>query len=122
MMVVRKSVLLVEDDPLLRCDLAQAIKGSSYEVTEARDATEALNLIRERGNSLDVLVTDYQLGEISGIHVAFEFRFQNPLRPIVFITGHALPGDVKRMSGVRYLRKPFPHEALLEAINSEPGP
>ncbi|MBM0206515.1 response regulator [Micromonospora sp. STR1s_5] len=118
MNAVRKSVLLVEDDGFLRGDLAEALKTGGFVVVEAQDALEALALIRERGNSLDFLITDYQLGDISGIHVAFEYRFQNPLRPIVFITGHDLPADIRRMSGVAYLRKPFAHESLIAAMRS----
>lgn len=85
---------------------------------EAGDATEALDLIREHGASIDCLITDYQLGAISGIHVAFEYRFQHPLQPIIFITALEQPADVRRMSGVVFLRKPFSHDDLFAAMGS----
>jgi CheY-like chemotaxis protein len=113
-----RSVLLVEDDPLLRLDLVQSLGEAGFGVIQAEDAPKALDLIRQFGSSLAWLITDYELGGISGIHVAFEYRFQNPLRPIVFITGHDLPADVRRMSGVAYLRKPFEHEELIAAMLS----
>jgi DNA-binding response OmpR family regulator len=113
-----RTILLVEDDPLLRHDLYEALTDAGFAVRQASDAPEALDMIRESGCSIGLLITDYQLGAMSGVHVAFEFRFQNPLRPIIFITGHDLPSDMRRMSGVMYLRKPFSREDLSAALES----
>jgi DNA-binding response OmpR family regulator len=116
--LISPAVLLVEDDPLLRLDLAGVLRRRGFRVIEAADAAKALELIRTLGSSIAWLITDYHLGGISGVHVAFEYRFQNPLRPIIFITGRELPEDVRRMSGVVYLRKPFTHDALADAMGS----
>ena len=117
-MTDRPLVLIVEDDGFLLAALASALKAAGFDVIEARDAPEALDLIRLRGKAVQWLVTDYQLGLVSGIHVAFEFRFQHPTRPIVFITARELPDDMKRMSGVIYLPKPFLPGALVSLMET----
>ncbi len=119
-------VLLVEDDTALRFELADLLRAEHLTVLGASDALEAMNLIREHDGLIDWLITDIQLGGISGAHVAFEYRFQNPTRPIVFITGYDEPPELARITGTILLRKPFTKEAFLEAIErvrqQEAGP
>jgi CheY-like chemotaxis protein len=114
-------VLLVEDDAVLRFELAELLKAENLTVLEASNALEAMNLIREHDGLIEWLITDIQLGGISGAHVAFEYRFQNPTRPIVFITGYDEPTELARMTGTVLLRKPFTKSAFLAAIEHVRG-
>lgn len=111
-------VLLVEDDRELREELAGSLRERSFEVIEAADGPTALALIREHMAAIDWLVTDIRLGGISGIHVAFEFRYLNPIRPIIFITAFDVPAAAERVPVTVVLRKPFRIRNLLDLMDS----
>ena len=110
-------VLLVEDDEVLREELARALRLSSFRVLTAGSALKALELVREYDGLIDWLVTDVELGEMSGVHVAFEYRFMNPTRPIVFLTGFDRPSAVASMSGSTLLQKPFSAAELVGILD-----
>ncbi len=113
-----ESLLLVEDDDALRTCVAKVLSRSGFLVIEATDGAGALSLLRSMGSTLEWLITDLRLGEISGMHVAFEFRYLHPTRPIVFISGYELPIEIERMRDVVALRKPFSSDDLLNVMGS----
>ena len=112
------SVLLVEDDADRRIALAETLKAQSFLVIEAADGEAALNIIRGTGATVEWLVTDVHVGQISCLHVAFEFRFLHPTRPIVFMAEHELPPEIARMNDVVTLRKPFSSREFLAVMGA----
>jgi CheY-like chemotaxis protein len=111
-------VLLVEDEPLLRATVAEALQVRGFTVVEAFNGEEALEILRERGGDIDWLFTDIRLpGAIDGWHVAFAFRFIHPLRPVIYATGWSqeLPPSV---AGSLFFRKPYDLEQILEALQT----
>lgn len=103
----RQQVLLVEDEPLLRQTVAESLEDEGYSVLEAGTGEEALQLIRLHAGHIDWLMTDIRLpGPLDGWHVAFEFRFVHPLRPVIYVTGYAPPMP-PMVSGSVFLRKPY---------------
>lgn len=106
----RQQVLLVEDEPLLRQTVAESLQDEGYSVLEAGTGEEALHLIRLHAGHIDWLMTDIRLpGPLDGWHVAFEFRFVHPLRPVIYVTGYAppMPPMPPMVSGSVFLRKPY---------------
>lgn len=103
----RQQVLLVEDEPLLRQTVAESPEDEGCSVLEAGTGEEALQLIRLHAGHIDWLMTDVRLpGPLDGWHVAFEFRFVHPLRPVIYVTGYAPPMP-RMVSGSVFLRKPY---------------
>ncbi len=84
-------VLLVEDNALLRASLADALSGHDVQVVAAcATASEAVEELRRR--TLDVLVTDLDLGEgPDGITLAHVVRRLHPMAGIVVLTGYRDP-------------------------------
>lgn len=112
------SVLLVEDDDDVRMALAETLKAQAFPVIEAASSEAALNIIRGMGATMEWLITDTHVGPISSLHVAFEFRFLHPTRPIVFMSGHELPPEFARMNDVVTLRKPFSSKEFLGVMGA----
>ncbi|MCZ8102449.1 MAG: response regulator [Burkholderiales bacterium] len=111
-------VLLVEDEALLRVTVSEALQDHGFTVVEAHNGEEALEILRNKGADIDWLFTDIRLpGTINGWHVAFEFRFLHPLRPVVYATGWSqdLPPSV---AGSLFFRKPYDLEQILEALQT----
>ena len=91
--------------------LAQRIlAGLGYDVIEARDATEALELFREMGEELDLLLTDVVMPRINGRQLAEAVREHRPDLPVLFMSGYtddALMHHGALAMGEGFLQKPF---------------
>jgi CheY-like chemotaxis protein len=99
------SILVVEDEALLRLDLVETLSGAGYEVLEAVDARQALDYLRNR-RPIDVVITDIDLGRgPTGWDVAEMFRTARSNIPIIYISGVA--GDRhRRVPGSVFFAKP----------------
>ena len=82
-------VLIVEDEFLLRCALADTLRDAGCVVVEAASADQAMSLRRE-GPQIDVLITDIQLdGQSSGWEIAEAFRAKSENIPVIYTSGNA---------------------------------
>ena len=102
-----KRLLLVEDDSELRFLIAEALFDAGFEVVEAEDGDQAVELL-ENLEQLDVLVTDIQMpGRLDGNDVATRARGRHPGLPVVYVSGH--PASLTNGIGPcdAFLCKPF---------------
>jgi DNA-binding response OmpR family regulator len=110
-------VLVVDDEPLLRMTLGEALDEAGLEVAQAASAEVAL-AAAEAGPPA-VLVTDVNLGpgEMDGIALADEAKRRWPGVGVVFITGRPSNLDGRALGARdRFLPKPFPPHALVRAV------
>nr|WP_256439133.1 PAS domain-containing protein [Rubellimicrobium arenae] len=99
------TVLLVDDEPLVRGSTAEALRELGYEVEEAGTATEALETLRT-GRTPDIVVTDHMMPGMTGAQLAAALRDRSPGLPVLMITGYAhLSPD--RTRDLAVLAKPF---------------
>lgn len=99
------SVLVVEDDALLRLDLVDTFQTAGYEVLEAANAEGALRHLRD-GKRIDVVVTDIQLGgDLTGWDVAEKFRAAHADALIIYVSGNA-DSHARRVAGSVFFSKP----------------
>ncbi len=112
--VAPATILLVEDDAMIRLSTADMLEGLGCKVLQAGTAAEALNLLSE--NDFDVLLTDVGLPEVSGQELASKVKSLRPSIAVIFASGYeALPGaDV---TGIM-VRKPYDERALIEALRA----
>ncbi len=109
---MRPTLLYVEDHDDLRMVTAMLLSRLGYEVVEAPDGAEALNLL-DGGVRADLLLTDLIMPKMSGVKLAVEVRRRWPSLKILFVT--AYPYDL-RLSGETVVDKPFTMEQLRAAI------
>jgi CheY-like chemotaxis protein len=104
------SVLLVEDEPLIREIMAESLEDAGYAVLQASTGDEAISMIRDELLIITALVTDFHMpGEADGAAVASCIREKWPDMPVVIASGRP---DVMKLSwqekkGYRLLRKPY---------------
>jgi len=82
------TVLLVDDEILIRMSTSDMLADLGYAVLEAGSAEEALRLA-DGGQHFDVLVTDHLMPGMSGIDLACELRSRRPGLPILVVSGYA---------------------------------
>ena len=117
-MDTKKSVLVVEDEALIACDLQHTLEASGYRVIgPVASASDALDVIRNE--TPDLAVLDADLGKATSFEIADALLARNA--KIIFISGHSL----KWFSGAhrerRVLEKPFLPEHLIAAVEEEFG-
>ena len=99
------TILLVDDEDLVRSGTAELLADLGHVVVEARSAGEALQLLRD-GVTADLVITDYLMPGMNGAELAMEIRKRLPRMPILLATGYAnLAGH--QMADLPLLTKPF---------------
>lgn len=114
-----KKVLLVDDDESIRKLTTRLLLSMGYAVVEARSPAQALQLI---DNSVDILITDWDMGPESGIDLICAIRggiegwYKN--MPILMITGRGEDDaeDARRAGASAVLHKPFLMDELQRAL------
>jgi CheY-like chemotaxis protein len=95
----RKTILLVEDEPLIALAASQTIAGFGYEVLVSGTGEKAVRLA-ETDPRIDLILMDIDLGEgIDGPEAATRILRSRDL-PVVFLTSHAERGMVERVKGI----------------------
>ncbi len=111
-----RSLLLVEDDPLVRATLAEALTDAGFEVLEAEDAETALGVVAAR-DDLVVMMTDINLPGADGFALARAARRLRPDLPIVYASGRYREADPARaLKGSAFLAKPFSVSCAVQAL------
>jgi CheY-like chemotaxis protein len=110
----RYSVLLVEDDFLIRMSTADLLAELGHQVSEASSAEEAIAMIAVR--SFDVVVTDLGLPGLSGGEFAQQARKLSPDVGIIFATGNDRIPEEAAVEGAVLLKKPYGSQEIAIAF------
>lgn len=114
-----ETILLVEDEAAVRNVTRQILQRRGYTVLAAATPDEALALAAARETSIDLLLSDVVIPEISGPKLARLVRALRPGLPVVFVSGYAEDILVQQMSqieGAVFLAKPVDPETLLVTL------
>jgi CheY-like chemotaxis protein len=107
-------VLVVEDDPLIREFVVEALREEGYHVIHAADGEEALAWCGR--HAADVLVTDIELpGKADGWQIAERCRDQDPDLKVIYVTGFS-PTSPRPVPGSLILQKPFHRKQIVDAV------
>ncbi len=122
-MPAKLSVLVVEDEALLLFSVADELRDEGFDVFEARNADEALKVMRENPN-LDVMFTDVDMpGSMDGIGLSHAVRTYYPPVQIIVTSGKTRPLERELPQGALFFSKPYSTKSLTTAIQvlkSEP--
>ena len=114
-------VLVVDDEADVRKAVNVALTKSGYEVIEAEDGKEAINVLNSGDNPLeiDVIVCDIRMPNIGGVETIKYLRTQYPSRPIIALTGFPdvqLATSLLKQGVIDYLVKPVEREKLAATV------
>lgn len=116
-----ETILLVEDDSLLRPLTAELLRSGGYRVFEAANATAALEIARQQGTFIDLVLTDVIMPGMSGPQLVSHLQSSYPTVAILFMSGYE--GDLVSQAGITDLEravihKPFTKKDVLTKIRS----
>ena len=100
------STLVVDDDRNVRALAVGILERAGHTVLSGRRATEALRIIEEQPGNLDVLLTDFQMPEMTGVELSTAVRQRYPLIKIILMSGELDPEVALRLVD-GFVAKPF---------------
>ena len=83
-----ETILLVEDEAIVRELTVQILESDGYQVLEAMNGTEALRIAGEHGAPIHLLLTDVVMPGMNGRELANELRLHHPDMRVLFMSGY----------------------------------
>ncbi|HEY2326619.1 MAG TPA: GAF domain-containing protein [Gaiellaceae bacterium] len=115
------TVLLVEDESVVRQLVAEILEASGYSVLQAADGASAIEVLRRHVGTLDLLLTDVVMPGMSGRDVARAVTAMRPGTPVLFMSGYtdsAIDEKGVLEPGVHFVQKPFTATELTARIRT----
>lgn len=113
------TILVIDDERDIREMIAETLETDGYTVVQAETGARALQILAS--NQIDIVLSDIQLTDTSGIDLAGRIRVQHPGLPIVMVTAMAEVGkaiDALKLGVSDYITKPFDLQTLSASIRS----
>ena len=110
---MRKSILLIDDDPQLLASLAHFFQRSGWDVSRALDGRTGIELYER--DTPDVVITDLEMRGLSGLQVVDVLRSRDPDAVVLLLTGHgdiATAVEALKLGAENFLTKPLDFEHL----------
>jgi PAS domain S-box-containing protein len=115
----RETLLLAEDDDLVRELAGEVLEDAGYTLLRARDGAEAVELFREHSGRVALLILDVMMPNLGGRDACEAIRALRPDVPALFVSGYSqgtIHTDFMLDQGLMWLQKPFTPDALLRKV------
>jgi DNA-binding NtrC family response regulator len=116
-----KTILLVEDEDMLRGLIRELLEIKGYCVLEAAQGIQALEVLGRNGKPIDLVLTDVVMPQMSGSVLVERLRQDHPAMKVIFMSGFTGANNAAihkslEMPGVAFLQKPFRLNALIAQV------
>lgn len=113
----RPTVLIIDDDPLMRWSLAEALGERGYAVAQAADGRTALAAIEHAATPFNVVLLDYRLPDSTDLRLLETVKSLAPASQVIMMTSYTseiAPGAV--VGAYRVISKPFEIDSLANLV------
>jgi two-component system, cell cycle sensor histidine kinase and response regulator CckA len=114
-----ETVLVVEDEDVVRAMACRGLREHGYTVLEARNGVEAISLVQRNRESLDLVVSDVVMPELGGRELAARLALLAPSLPVLYMSGYTGDDVIQRGlldPGSPFQQKPFTPESLARTV------
>ena len=111
-------ILIIEDNETMRQGMTAVLKKIGHRVTEAANGATGLALFQKTG--FELVVTDYKLGDLTGIDVLRDIKKSAPATEVMLITAYGtieLAVEAMHRGAADFITKPFSHEEFKLKVN-----
>jgi DNA-binding response OmpR family regulator len=112
------SILVVEDEAMIRRYYCAVLSDSGFQVDTAEDGAVAWNLFclaDADAPTYDLLITDNNMPKLTGLELIGKLRAAQTILPIILATG-AVPSDAQRLDVAAILQKPVCSDRLIQIV------
>ncbi|WP_224981573.1 hybrid sensor histidine kinase/response regulator [Geomonas agri] len=114
------TILVVEDEEMLLWLTTRLLEEMGLKVIQAQNPLEALEITRQRGADIDLVLTDVVMPEMNGRELAERIREVLPEMKVLFMSGHTSDNVIQRgviEAGMEYIQKPLGMEKLRKKLS-----
>ncbi len=114
-----ETVLVVEDEDVVRAMACRGLREHGYTVLEARNGAEAIAIVEGDPASIDLVVSDVVMPEVGGRELAARLALLDPALPVLYMSGYTGEDVVQRGlmdAGAPFQPKPFTPDGLARAV------
>lgn len=115
----RETILIAEDEELVRDLVARVLMNAGYVVLLARDGAEALELLEEEGDRIDLAFLDVVMPRVGGREVQNRIHGKLPRLRFLFTSGYSSAGIHTNFvldEGMHFIQKPYHFDSLLKKV------
>ena len=120
-----ETILLVEDEHAVRLGAAMILRDIGYQIIEASDGREAIELWEKYSSEVDLVLTDMVMpGGYSGLEMLAKLRISRPELKAILMTGYSesiVRSEHVQVKDLRVLQKPFDFDKLVKTISDALG-
>jgi len=116
-MLKNRKILVVDDDPFVLESVSSILSAHHYAVISCGHAREAMDMVCD--NSIDVVLTDIKMPDISGLELLDTIHKLNPQLPVILMTAYAdldVAVDAVKKGAFDFIIKPYHPDYLIHAI------
>lgn len=111
-------VLIVEDEPMIRMDVADYVSNTGFATLQAATGDEALTILSER-NDVDVVFTDVNMpGKVDGLALSRHIAERWPKIGVIITSGMVRPSSSDLSPGTLFFPKPYDFKNLIASIKA----
>jgi CheY-like chemotaxis protein len=109
-----RTLLVVDDDTVVREIVAERLEGSGYSVLQAAGGEDALRIVNDRSD-VDLIITDVRMPGMSGVELMRRVASLGASVKVILMSGYFEPQKIE----ARFLKKPFSMTELDSAVRDE---
>lgn len=116
---IAATILLVEDELMVRKMAADLLESEGFSVLEADSPSKAIEIEQNFNGTIDLLLTDVIMPEMSGVELYKKLQHGRPSMPVLYISGYASEADIRNGNleiTVNFLKKPFAVEPFIKMV------
>ena len=113
---MKRSILVVDDDPNMRSFLLEVLNKLGFEVNTASDGAEAIEKLKQHRYQL--IITDLSMPGVNGYELIKWIRENNSMVPIIVMSGEGEIDKADSYDLMKFIKKPFTLTELNSIINS----
>ena len=118
------SILVVDDEPLIRWSLAETLAGYGHHVVEAGDAQAAVQAVNASAQPFDVVLLDFRLPDSNDLSLLARLRLLAPASRIIMMTAFGAPEVLQGaldLGAAQVVSKPFEIADLTDLVQARPA-
>jgi CheY-like chemotaxis protein len=119
-----ETILLVEDEEIVRTLARRILLHCGYKVLDARDGDEAISICEQHPGAIHLLITDIVMPQMSGRELAERLMSMRPGLRVLYVSGHTDDAIVRygvERSELSFLQKPFTLHSLSQKVHQVLG-
>ena len=118
----KKKILLIDDMDAIRDIVSARLTIKGFEIAKASDGAEALNLLKEKPEEYDLILSDFDMPNMNGLELLEKVRSTPKLRdkPFIMLTSRIEPEKMKEAKEIglsAWVKKPFKVDTFLAQLN-----